>query len=65
MLYGFGARPTFNASDVYPSLFPSATPPNSQQFSGPTQTGGPQPTHVLLGILVVLVVIRVLYEVAA
>lgn len=58
------ARPTWGVEDIYPGFLKNATPANAQQFSGPTPTGGPKSGHVLLGILVLLVVIRVAYEVA-
>lgn len=64
MDYGFGARPTLSVADVYPSLVQGGEPPKTQQMSGPQPQGGPQAHHVLLGVLVVLVAIRVVYEVA-
>jgi hypothetical protein len=64
-MYNSGlSRPTWGVEDIYPGMFRDATPANTQQFSGPTPTGGPKSGHILLGILVLLVAIRIAYEVA-
>jgi len=60
--WGYGAARTLGVNDVYPGMVSNAAAPNSQQFSGPNVSGGPQPQHILLGIVLALVAIRVLYE---
>lgn len=63
----FGAGPSFSWGDVYPGIMGAATSPGeSTQASGPSgnMQGGTGPAYSWLTLILVLVLIRVLYEYA-
>lgn len=62
--FSLGARPTWTLADMYPNLFMNASPPSAQTFSAPVPHAGVQSSHVLLGIVVLLVALRVAWELA-